>query len=278
MLLFLNKIRRICGLCLIVGYSSLTVLIWQIPDGNFHAYFLNIGQGDSILIKTPENHKILIDGGPKNYVFQELDKVMPFFDKTIDLVVLTHPHADHIDGLVEVLKRYRVNAIMMTGVDYKSPNYSEFLKVATEKNIPTYIAKNKLDFKFGDVLLDVLYPEKELLGTDFKNLNNSSIIIKISYRNRQIMLSGDMEFEEENSLMKMGLNLGADILKVGHHGSKTSSSKKFLDLVKPEIAIIQSGRGNPFGHPSKEALERLKAAGVGQIYRNDLNGRVEITF
>lgn len=278
MLLFLNKIWKAWGLCLVVGYAALGVLIWQIPDENFHAYFLNVGQGDSILIKTPENHQILVDGGPKNYVFQELDRVMPFFDKTIDLVVLTHPHADHIDGLVEVLKRYQVNTILMTGVSYQNANYKEFMKVAAERNISIYIAENNLDFKFGEVFFDVLYPEKQLLGTNFKDLNNSSIVMKISYRNRQIMLTGDMGFEEENSLIKTGLNLRADILKVGHHGSSTSSSYKFLNLVKAKIAIIQSGRGNTFGHPTKEALERLKASDVQQIYRNDLDGRIEITF
>lgn len=278
MLLFLNKIWKAWRLCLIVGYAALTVLIWQIPDDDFHAYFLNVGQGDSILIKTPGNHQILVDGGPKNYVFQELDRVMPFFDKTIDLVVLTHPHADHIDGLVEVLKRYQVNMILMTGVSYQNANYKEFMKVAAERNISIYIAENNLDFKFGEVFFDVLYPEKQLLGTNFKDLNNSSIVMKISYRNRQIMLTGDMGFEEENSLIKTGLDLKADILKVGHHGSSTSSSDKFLNLVKAKIAVIQSGVGNTFGHPTKEALERLKAADVQQIYRNDLDGRVEITF
>lgn len=278
MLLFLNKIWKTWALCLIVGYAALIVLVWQIPDDNFHAYFLNVGQGDSILIKTPGNHQILVDGGPKNYVFQELDRVMPFFDKTIDLVVLTHPHADHIDGLVEVLKRYQVNMILMTGVTYQNANYKEFMKVAAERNILIYIAENNFDFKFGEVILDVLYPKNQLLGANFKNLNNSSIVIKISYRNRKIMLTGDMEFEEENALIKTGLNLRADILKVGHHGSSTSSSAKFLNLVKAKIAVIQSGVGNTFGHPTKEALERLKAAGVQQIYRNDLDGRVEITF
>lgn len=278
MLLFLNKTWRVWGVCLIAGYAALAVLIWQLPDDEFHVYFLNIGQGDSILIKTPENHQILVDGGPKNYVLQQLDEVMPFFDKSIDLVVITHPHADHVDGLVEVLKRYQVNAILMTGVDYPSPDYDEFLKVAAEKNIKVFIAKNDLDFKFGSVIFDVLYPNKPMLEEKLKNLNNSSIVAKVLYGGKSLLLVGDMELEEESLLIKTGLNLKADVLKVGHHGSRTSSSKKFLDLVKPEIAVIQSGKGNPFGHPHKETLDKLKAAGIKQIYRNDLDGRVEISF
>ncbi|MBP9770541.1 MBL fold metallo-hydrolase [Candidatus Gracilibacteria bacterium] len=278
MLLFLNKTWRKFGLCLLAGYVALGALIWQIPDNRFHIYFLNIGQGDSTLIKTPNNHQILVDGGPKNYILQELDVVMPFFDKTIDLVVVTHPHADHIDGLIEVLKRYEVNAVLITGVDYKSPSYDEFLKIVTEKNIQIYIAEKNEDFSFGNVTFDVIYPNKPLLGKKFQDLNNSSIVIKILYSGKKILMTGDMAFEEENLLIKTGLNLRADILKVGHHGSKTSSSRDFLNLVKPEIAIIQSGNGNSFGHPSKEALNRLKAAGVQQIYRNDMDGLVEIIF
>ena len=278
MLLFLNKIWKGWALCLLGGYAALAVMIWQLPDDRFHLYFLNIGQGDSMLIKTPENQQILVDGGPKNYVLQQLDQVMPFFDKTIDLVVLTHPHADHVDGLVEVLKRYEVGAILLTGVDYKSPDYAEFLKVAAEKNIRTFIAENDLDFKFGEVILDVLYPEKPLLEKTFKNINNSSIVMKVLYGGKKLLLTGDMEVEEENLLMRTGLDLKAEVLKVGHHGSKTASSKEFLKLVKPAMAIIQSGKGNPFGHPNQNTLDNLKAAGTQQIYRNDLNGRVEITF
>ncbi len=278
MLLFLNKTWRNYGLCLLLGYGAMAMLLWQLPDNKLHMYFLDIGQGDSTLIKTPNNHQILIDGGPKNYVLQELDKVMPFFDKTIDLVVITHPHADHIDGLVEVLKRYEVDAVLISGVDYESPSYDEFLKVVAEKNIQIYIAKKSEDFSFGNVFLDVIYPDKSIFGKKFQDLNNSSIVIKILYGGKKILMTGDMAFEEENLLIKTGLNLNADILKVGHHGSKTSSSREFLNLVKPEIAIIQSENGNSFGHPSKEALNRLKAAGVQQIYRNDIDGLIEIIF
>ena len=116
-------IITLLGLYLVLCFAYL-----QVPNHSFHLYFLDVGQGDSIFIKTPENHQILIDGGPQNKVIEELGEVMPFFDKSLDLVVLTHPHADHIDGLVEVLKRYRVDNVLVTGVNYENPTYKEFLK------------------------------------------------------------------------------------------------------------------------------------------------------
>ena len=125
---------------------------------------------------------------------------------------------------------------------------------------------------------DVIYPEKQILGKTFGNLNNSSIAIKIFYKGKTILLTGDLEAEAEEELIKSGIDLKADIFKAGHHGSKTSSTKAFLSRVKPEIVVIQSGQGNKFGHPNKETLENLEEIGVEKIYRNDLEGRVEFVF
>ena len=154
----------------------------------------------------------------------------------------------------------------------------EALATRQSINIKTYIAENNLDVRFGTVVFDVLYPEESILGKKFKNLNNSSIVAKVLYKGKSILLVGDMEIEEENALMKTGIDLKADVLKVGHHGSKTASSKSFLKLVRPSIAIIQSGKENTFGHPHKETLDKLKEIGVQKIYRNDLDGMVDITF
>lgn len=253
--------------------------IQQIPDNRFHIYFLDIGQGDSIFVKTPENHQILIDGGPKNRVLEEMNYVMPFFDRSIDMVVLTHPHADHVDGLVEVLKKYEVAAVLITGVIFKNPSYEEFLREIEKQNIKVFIAESGTDFKFGETIFDIIYPKKQLIGDKFENVNNSSVAMKIIYGDKEILLTGDLEKEVEAELVEdYGSTLKADILKAGHHGSNSSSTTEFLDQVKPEIVIIQSGENNSYGHPNSESLANMQKAGVRKILRNDLEGRIEFIF
>ena len=266
-------IITLLGLYLVLCFAYL-----QVPNHSFHLYFLDVGQGDSIFIKTPENHQILIDGGPQNKVIEELGEVMPFFDKSLDLVVLTHPHADHIDGLVEVLKRYRVDNVLVTGVNYENPTYKEFLKEIKYQKINLYVAEADVDFKFGKVVFDLIYPQKQLTGENFSNLNNSSIAMKILYKSKKILLTGDLEIETEEKSLKSGVSLEADIFKAGHHGSRTSSTWKFLEKIDPEIVVIQVGKNNKFGHPHKETLENLEKLEIEKVYRNDLNGRVKITF
>jgi len=263
---------------IVLGYIILGFLIFQIPDSQFHIYFFNIGQGDSIFIKTPQNNQILIDGGPQNTVIQELGKVMPFFDRSIDFIVLTHPHDDHVAGLVEVLKRYEVGAILITGVEFKNPYYDEFLKEIYAQKIPLYIARADEDFRFGSVYLDILYPFSSIEGTHFSNLNNSSIVAKLIYKTHKILLTGDLEKEGEYKLLDAGVDLSADVLKVGHHGSKTSSTERFLRKVKAKIAVIQCGENNKFGHPHAISIRNLYRSGIEKIFRNDIDGQVEFTY
>ena len=278
MLPFSKKFRKIWTTVIIAGYVAFGMLFLQIPDQKFHIYFLDIGQGDSILIKTPENHQILIDGGPGNTVIEELGEVLPFFDKSIDLVVLTHPHADHVDGLIEVLKRFNVNNVLITGVSYDSPDYKEFLNEIEKKNINVLVAESRTDFRFGNVLFDIIYPKNSIAGKKFPNVNNSSITMRVLYKNKKILLTGDLESEAEQKLILTGINLKADIFKAGHHGSKTASSMDLLRKVNPTFTVIQSGAGNSFGHPHKETLENFKKIGVKKVFRNDLQGRIEFIF
>lgn len=257
---------------------ALCFLFVQLPDDRFHIYFLDVGQGDSTFVKTPFGHQILIDGGPNNYVIEELGKVMPFFDKTIDLVILTHPHADHIDGMVEVLKRFEVENVLMTGVYSGDSTYLEFLRVIEEQGVRVFIAKNEMGFLFGDVEVDVLYPVESFFGKSFDNINNSSIVVRISYGEESILITGDLEIEGEEELVESGLLDNVDILQVGHHGSKTASSLPFLAKISPEIAVISCGEDNKFGHPHTEALENLEMAGVEEVYRTDLDGTIEFVY
>jgi competence protein ComEC len=193
-------------------------------------------------------------------------------------MVLTHPHDDHIQGLIEVLKRYEVKAVLLTGVSFSNPNYDEFLRIINEKKIPIFIADKDSDFSFGDVHFDVLYPINSLSGKTVKNINNSSIAMRVMYAGREIYLGGDDEIEVEQEILKSGQVINSDIYKASHHGSRTASSPEFLAKIKPEIAVIQCGVDNKFSHPHPETIRNLNRAEVQEIYRTDLDGRVEISF
>jgi competence protein ComEC len=249
---------------------------WQrLPDGELTIDFLDIGQGDAILITTPSSETILIDGGPDATVLQELGEVMPFLHRRLDLVVLTHPHADHVTGLIQVLRRYEVGAVLISGVNYDSALYAAFLDEVAQQHIPLSLARASDDWHFGDVTLDVLYPFESMTGTSMENVNNASVVLMVEYRDHRILLSGDAEQEVETELLAAQVDVDADIFKAGHHGSRTSSTEPFLDAVTPEIAIIQCGTDNEYGHPHPETLEHFQERSI-PFYRNDLQGRVRV--
>lgn len=262
----------------VISFVAWAFFTSEIPDTKMHVYFLDVGQGDGILIKTPENHQILVDGGPDNTVIAELSEVLPFFDKELDMLVLSHPHDDHVAGLIDVLKRYEVKTVLMSGAVFGSAVYEEFLNAVDAEGTQVFVANAENDFKFGEVFLDVIYPFESFAGQSFDNVNNSSVALKMAYGGKFLLLTGDLEKEGEENLVTSGEDLKADIYKAGHHGSKTSSGAVFMEKVRPEIAVISLGKDNSYGHPNKEALKNIKGSGVKEIYRTDLNGRVEIIF
>jgi competence protein ComEC len=236
----------------------------------------DVGQGDAIFIETPDEFQILIDGGPDNMVLEKLENEMDFNDRYIDLIVLTHPHADHVTGLVEVLKRYEVGQVWIAGVVHTSSIYLEFLDLVKEKNIETKVAYADMDYKLDNIDLAVLYPLEDISGTSMKNLNNSSVVIKLTDDISSFLFMGDAEIEDETKMMKIfdEKELKSDILKIGHHGSSDSSSEDFLNIVKPEIAIISVGKDNSYDHPSLRIIRRLERLG-SNIFRTDKNGDIE---
>jgi competence protein ComEC len=237
-------------------------------------YFLNVGQGDGIYIRTPGGQDIVIDGGPDARIVAALGKVMPFWDTEIDVLLLTHPHADHVAGLVDILKRYKVDAVYYTGVNYSSGVYSEFLNLIKEKNIPlrAVIAGDHIPL-FGAGEFDVLWPKESLDGRKVDDLNNSSIVAKLVFGDIDFLFAGDAEEKVEKELLAGGKSLDVDLLKLGHHGSKTASSQEFLKAITPEYAVISCGKNNDFGFPHLLVLRRLARLGV-EIFRTDLNGTV----
>lgn len=276
---------------ILIGLLAVALIVWflvlnQRPGRILETDFLNVGQGDAILIKTPERQTVLIDGGPDNKVLEKLGKYLPPLLKRIDLIILTHPHADHVTGLVEVLRRYRVGLVILNGAYLKTDNYDQFLKAATNNKIKVLIAEAGEAIHFDKNLeFDILSPgpaknlifskKSEGFGSAGNDVNDTSIVGKLIYNNFSIMFMGDATFKIESRLLAYGNSLKSDILKVGHHGSKYSSSLLFLKTVLPKAAIIEVGAKNRYGHPSPAALSRLEMIDTN-IFRTDLNGDIRV--
>lgn len=276
------KLKRIIffitGLLAIV-LVLLGILLFQQKQGEgiLEVDFLDVGQGDSILIKTPSHQEILVDGGPDSSVLNELGQNLPFYDHTIDLVVSTHPDADHITGLIAVLERYEVKRILSTGVACQTSLCDTWQKLISEKNIPVDITWAGQEYSFGEAKLDIIYPLESLAGQKFKNFNDSSMVAKLIYKENSFMLTGDATTTVEQKILK-SFSIGqlqSDVLKVGHHGSQYSSSLEFLEAVKPQYAVIQVGKDNKFGHPHLSTLRKLENIGA-KILRTDLDGEIKI--
>ena len=235
--------------------------------------FLEVGQGDAILIKSPFGQNILIDGGPDSTILKRLGENLPWWERTIDLMVLTHPHDDHIAGLNEVIRRYDVQRIVYTGVVYDSPAYTTWQELVNKYQISTVIIDRPQTINLGENCnLEISYPQQAFYGRGVENLNNTSIISKLDCDGVKILFAGDAEKEEENELIKANVDLSADIIKAGHHGSDTASSDEFLAKIKPRYAIIETGE-NDFGLPSLRVIKKLERMGA-KVYRTDQNGTI----
>ncbi len=237
--------------------------------GEMTVAFLNIGQGDSIFIESPSGNQILIDGGPDRSVLQEISKVIPFYDRNIDLVLATHPDADHIGGLVDVLARYKVGLFMEPGTESDTSIYKE---------LETRIQKiNKIEARQGMVvdlgsgaMLEILFPVLDPRGME---TNNSSIVARLVYGESEFLLTGDSPLNIEDYLVNSGVDLDSDVLKAGHHGSKTSTSETFVKAVDPEYAVISAGKDNRYGHPHQEVLNILEKNNV-KVLNTATEGRI----
>jgi len=260
----------------------IVILVWSVvltmPDNKLHVSFLDVGQGDAILIQTPNHQNILIDGGPDpQKINLELSKKLPFWDRTIDLIISTQPQADHITGLVEALQRYKVKQALEPGVSYNSPIYQEWLNVIEEKQIKHEIARAGQEIDLGnEIKLEVLNPPAESFQGTSQDVDNNGVVIRLSWGKVSFLFTADIRGEAEFDLVRQRANLKSTVLKVAHHGSKTSTSPQFLAVVNPEVAVISVGGNNTFGHPSPEVVERLEEKlGKGKVYRTDKNGTVE---
>ena len=245
----------------LVGVAG--ALVWiaslSLPDGRLHVAFLDVGQGDAVLITTPGGSQILVDGGPDPMAaVRLLGERMPFRDRSVELVVLTHAHDDHVGGLLEVLKAYDVQMILERRFDYASAGYEAWRRAIDAEDASVIQARAGQVIEFDDgLVIEALSPPDALgLGTG-SDLNNASVVLRLVYGEISFLLTGDIESETEAVLAGEGSHIESNVLKVGHHGSRASSSRRFLERVSPDVAVISAGRDNRFGHPDAEAMETL---------------------
>ncbi len=317
---------------LILAAAAALEFFWY-DEAPLTVYFYNVGQGDAIHIRTQDGFDVLIDGGPTSALAEKVGRTLPFWDRTIELMVLTHPHADHVVGLIDILKQFEVERVLATGVIHTTDEYLTWLKEIKARGISMEIAQagqvwtlrhlaalsptktalvrpsepdgacarpssppcggampavpaqhfcceSPPPSDLAEIKLKILYPEENFEGERVKEgkigegggLNDTSIVARLEYGQTSFLFMGDATSKVEEQLLANSDLLIVDVLKVGHHGSKYSTSREFLETVKPKYAVIQVGK-NRYGHPAYAPLHRLKQAGV-EVLRNDQDGDV----
>jgi len=260
-------------LAVLVSLAAFTM-----PDDNLHVSFLDVGEGDAILIQTPAHQDILVDGGPSpQAIMPELGKQMPFWDRTIDMIILTHAHSDHLTGLFEVLRRYEVKRVMIPEIDNDSPLYAEWLNLLRTKDIDYSTAQAGQIIKLDEITsIKILNPQTSLLNDTESDIDNNGIVLKLCSGDVSFLLTADIMKGAELELIHSRVDLKSTVLKVAHHGSDTSTCSGFLSVVNPRIAVISAGADNRFNHPDTKVIERLeRLINPYYIFRTDHHGTIE---
>ncbi len=246
---------------------------WQDSHKGFTFAMLDVGQGDSLFIESPTGTQILVDGGPPKKILNQLSRVMSPFDRKLDAFIITNPDADHISGFLDVLKTYKVDKIFESGALTDSKTYQNLKSELEKNNVQSVLAKRGMKLYLGGgVVIDILFPDRDVSSWA---TNDGSIVARLSYGNTSIMLTGDATTKTEKIILaenKTAL-LNSTILKVGHHGSRTSSSLEFTKAIAPIYALISDGKDNKYGHPHQETLNMLTSLGA-QVFRTDLLGTI----
>lgn len=262
------------------------ILAWP-RDSGITIVFCNSGQGDETLI-TQGFYQILIDGNRPGRALGCLDKFMPFFDRTVEVVMLSHPQLDHFGGLRDVIDRYHLISFVYNGRAGEVKEWEDFSKALLEEKVKIVETKKGDQLKFSSIEFSVLWPDEaekglplstqgqsfpenadaKVLGVQSeRELNETSLVVRARYGSFDLLLTGDLDGKDEAEVARAGGLDGIEVLKVSHHGSKTSSTPEFLSAVRPKLAVIEVGK-NSYGHPTKEAIERLQAAGA-RVMRTD---------
>jgi len=240
-------------------------------------WFFDVGQGDGILINTPASEQIVVDGGPDADIVRMLNRVMPKGDKTIELLILTHNHADHLSGALAVVQHFDIKLVWLSGAIHTSDGYINFLTKIKERGINIDLVSVGDKIEFGQLQGVVLFPLESYNGQLPKNQHDANLVTSWQYGQIKWLLTGDAETPHERQIISAGLLAPHQILKIGHHGSRTSTSVELLNIVKPQLAIIQVGRDNKFNHPHPDVIERLNSYGI-KILRNDLDYTIKFSI
>lgn len=242
---------------------SLLLQLLLLAPSSFRVHVFDVGQGDSILLTSPSGKHVLVDGGPDLSLARHLAQVLPFFSRTIDLLILTHPNTDHLAALPHVIEHYNVRAILLPPIPSTLPIYGEILAMIARKNSRILSPNPDIDINLGDgVVLDILWPPSSIHGEWLRNVNNASVVVHAIYKDASVLLTGDIEEEAETAILASGADIHATTLKVAHHGSATSTSTGFLLASAPRTAIISAGKNNRYKHPHPSVVDRLLRYGV----------------
>lgn len=282
MLLFIktNARRAIAGVLFLLCAAN--IIIWSDvaakenqPD--MLVSFFDVGQGDAELIQTRDGTKILIDGGPDSKILSLLAEKIPYYDRNIDIVIATHPHKDHITGLIDVMKRFHVGVFIDSGVFYNTTEIHELEGAVAQNGARHILADQPMKIIFyKNAALNILAPLTSFASSTPKNIHDAMIVSELNFENKKILFMGDTEKKLEQQLLSHCAFGYVDILKVGHHGSKTSTTAQLLAVINPHDAIISVGKNN-FGHPNQGVMNRLLAIGTN-IFRTDVNGSVDASI
>lgn len=236
---------------------------------------MDVGQGDAIFLQSPTGVEVLVDGGPDSSVLRELPRLMRPFDRSLDAVIETHPDADHSAGLVDVLDRYEVGVFIEPGVPKETATFAALRREVTESGMPHLVARRGMRLDLGGgVLLDVLYPSKDVSTLPPSRANDGGIVMKLAHGEASMLLMADVTSSVEAELVGLdGAKLDIDVLKVGHHGSRTSTSDAFVRAATPAAAVVSVGERNRYGHPTQDVLSTLERNNV-QTFRTDEDGTV----
>lgn len=276
------------------GLILVATFILTLPDGKLHLVFCNVGQGDAAYVRFPDGRDMLIDGGPDNSVINCLGRYMPFWDREINLLVMSHPQKDHLAGLITVLKRFKVDYFVKSDVDNPTAIVKELNKILSEKRVPIKLVTAGEKISVGATSLSIIWPSENqiaegknligtlnsqggslVLGSSTDEMNDFSVVLSLHYGTFDVLFPGDADNHINKNFIGQKLaNDDLEVLKVPHHGSKTGMTEKLVKWLRPLLAVISVGKNN-YGHPAPEAL-KLLADVHSRLLRTDQNGDIEI--